>query len=390
MIWKQSLVLVLVVAFVRNEETGCDKGFYFDSKTQCYPCPVNCTSCLSESFCTSCQDGNYGESCLFLCSFNCNNNQCNKSTGLCLYCAEGFFLKNQSCLKCPENCRTCASEVFCYACITGYKGYTCTEVCSNCKPNTECDQDSGYCIEECYDGLSGNNCDQVCASNCTSCRRDNINSCTTCAPDRYGIHCDNTCSSTCLWRTCNDNEGLCTLGCTRGYWGNRCEFSCSRYCISNKCKRTSGQCDYGCAYNYTGSKCLCSQNCNCNEIEECESCKSGYGELCEHSCSNGCINEVCHRETAQCLDGCLSGYSGENCTKIDTGTDTGGGPSPKTTVIVAVLVAIVIIIILTVLVLWKFKIFKMIETACVNIWTTTTAYTCAYGKCSSHPYSNNV
>lgn len=222
---------------------------------------------------------------------------------------------NHSCITCPEHCKRCVSTSECLACIDGYKGIACNEKCSNCAPGTACSQDNGYCLSECKDGFSGTKCDQSCDIKCATCSRDNQQRCIKCQFDRYGIYCNNNCSKSCLDNACDDTNGYCTNGCRPGHWGNVCEHSCSSQCIDKQCNRTDGQCTHGCANSYSGSKCLCPKNCNCDEDGMCKSCKQGFGISCEFDCNDGCVNKECHKESGECVHGCLKGFVGTKCIK---------------------------------------------------------------------------
>ena len=49
-------------------------------------------------------------SCCFIC-FKCEINYCNECTGnTCSKCLDGFYLNNNQCLFCDDNCETCSGS----------------------------------------------------------------------------------------------------------------------------------------------------------------------------------------------------------------------------------------------------------------------------------------
>lgn len=157
----------------------------------------------------------------------------------------------------PENCTAC-NQTYCYECKAGNKGDNCEHSCSNCGPATTCDKVSGYCFDSCRDGLSGFFCNETCDSKCMSCDRHFKQDCISCAFDRYGISCNNICSKGCLRNECHDLDGVCTLGCSAGYWGHYCQEECAN-CKDSICDNTTGQCLNGFADGYNGRNCSTSK-----------------------------------------------------------------------------------------------------------------------------------
>jgi hypothetical protein len=143
----------------------------------------------------------------------------------------------------------------CSLCTSGYHGESCSLECSNCEAGTDCDKYTGYCINSCKEGLSGEHCNMTCFPHCKSCDRLNRNECINCTLDRHGIFCNKTCSSTCLKGMCNDSNGVCTYGCLRGYWGQTCENSCSTNCKNVACTTHNGTCLEGCVDGYYEHNC---------------------------------------------------------------------------------------------------------------------------------------
>lgn len=291
----------------------CETGYY-SKQEGCQLCPSSCSSCTSETFCTSCRKGHFDQSCSTQCSANCSNTQCDNKSDHCINC-ESFPPNKRVCIVCPENCDACESASVCLACNVGFKGETCQQECSNCKPNTRCRKSNGYCFDGCKDGFSGNDCNLPCDKKCKMCDRIARSICIVCADKRYGNTCEDQCSFTCLNESCNPVDGFCTHGCENGYWGNKCEHICSNKCLNNSCDQDNGTCTRGCIAGYMGITCSCPQNCNCNINETCESCNGGFGEVCEQKCKEGCLQSLCSKENGECSKGCKDGYSGMHCIK---------------------------------------------------------------------------
>ncbi len=80
----------------------------------CYPCKSPCSTCTSDTVCTTCISG-----------YTLTNNQCISTS-----CSDGYYKDstNQYCLTCQSPCNTCTSQSLCTSCLPGYQlnGNTCS------------------------------------------------------------------------------------------------------------------------------------------------------------------------------------------------------------------------------------------------------------------------
>lgn len=235
--------------------TQCKKGFYFHTSRQCLKCPLNCSSCTSESWCTECLPTFTGKQCDNRCSEHCIDGKCNIFTrscnrgcnnqkygvgcyrecpkqcllcfawNNCTICKPGFFGRycNQ---KCPVNCFNCSSVENCYTCKEGYFGKRCGKICPSQTVGGPCGNttciDAGICSGGCKTGWYGKYCNMTCSTNgnCVEC--DQISgSCTQCVDGRYGENCSLDCEN-CVQSACN-RDGICMSGCIPGFYGRMCK-----------------------------------------------------------------------------------------------------------------------------------------------------------------------
>ena len=220
--------------FTDKKCNKCEQGFYPISEGCTKQCSDNCddiTSCKEEDgSCSLCKLGFWGNKCTEECSNLCNKNGCNKETGKCVTCIDGYFNDEKNdCIECPKNCSTCHSLVDCITCIDGNYGSACQETCSiHCEGST-CAKD-GKCI---------------------------------CENKYYGPLCDNNCKG-CSENGCNDKDGICNDHyCIDNYYDPRmCNETCSENCENNKCDIFTGEC-ISCSDNKWGPYCnyTCSNDC---------------------------------------------------------------------------------------------------------------------------------
>ena len=221
-------------------------------------------------------------------------------------------------------------------CSEGFFGDVCEHHCSaNCK-TSGCDINDGSC--ECKVGYAGNPCTE-CPSNCNlSGCNDNFH-CHTCIPGFYGDFCYQTCSEHCennwCYRSgrcqcnvgyggnpceecpsnCSDtgcNEQLKCHECDPDFYGDYCNLTCSNNCINGTCNR-DGSCN--CKEGFDGFGC-CPENCKgCNDTTfVCSSCKEGYhGDFCNDRCRDNCKNG-CTQDVGIC-NKCIKGFWGDVCDK---------------------------------------------------------------------------
>ncbi|XP_069128596.1 laminin subunit alpha-like [Argopecten irradians] len=171
-----------VLEICEVEVYDCADGT-FKSGTICDSCSSNCigsTCDINTGECSACIDGFHGSTCDQLCSIGCSTGTCNQATGQC----DG-------------------------ACSSGYYGAGCDSACSDNCLNGECEQYTGTC-GACYDGYYGDTCSLSCSVKCaTLACSQNGGKCSACSAGYYGIQCDTACPSNCLAKTCNQDDGLC-------------------------------------------------------------------------------------------------------------------------------------------------------------------------------------
>lgn len=329
----------------------CPKGYYGD---YCLKCPTTCSNCVSDTFCTECIDGYFGEVCSMKCSERCTDNKCRKPDGSCDACKAGFYGEfccpfrsyGANCsLSCPNHCIQCTSSSVCSACEPGYFGIMCSEPCSDGCKYGECQLETGTCPQcriDFYGSFccpfykTGTNCTVDCPQNCKVC--DSQYLCTGCDIGYYGEVCSKTCSRGCKDDLCDIADGICTRGCkSTKYIGDRCcdpdEYgstcplngTCSQNCL--QCSPQTGLC-VECKSGFFASSCLekcpgvCKdRKCNISNGRCASGCQEGfYGEQCASSCSRLCRSQICDLKTGSCTYGCISGYHfiNETCVKGNT------------------------------------------------------------------------
>ncbi|XP_071104978.1 uncharacterized protein [Haliotis cracherodii] len=247
------------------------------------------------------------------------NNTCDRDNGYCSrgckekqmsgdFCAEVLIdgviqcVPGQYGASCNKHCGThCAPKAWstvghcgrstglCYeGCVAGWFGDHCNNTCSrNCRNNT-CDRDNGYCSRGCKEKqMIGDFCTEV----------QSAQGVTQCVAGHYGASCELPCPPRCAMRResdvrdCDRHTARCNRGCRTGWYGDHCNNTCNNNCIEKNCNRDTGKC-YG-------------------------RCLSGwYGDHCNNTCNNNCIENICNRDTGHCTLGCNGTYTAEFCTKV--------------------------------------------------------------------------
>lgn len=129
------------------------------------------------------------------------------------------------------------------------------------------------------------------------------------------------CPHACLSGVCDDVTGNCVvdwgsgeigatgapqgpvkIGCPVGYYGDVCSQICPAACKNGACDKVTGNCIEGCITGYKGTDC----STDCTE--------GYYGENCVLSCSGNCKNGTCNPKSGVCLGGCRNGFWGSDCT----------------------------------------------------------------------------
>ena len=317
-----------------SKSWGCATGYLYDG-TNCNTCPSGCNGCPNGG----CQSTT-------TCPVNCDT--CTSTTS-CSKCKSGYYPVTGGCDKCFSRCTTCDWYEVCTDCAVGYSlknGYCCPPGCSSCNLSKCWGCNTGYL----YDGTNCNSCPSNCngcpngvcvtstgcPANCDLCTSST--SCSTCKSGYYPVTggCDKCFSrcTTCDWyEVCTDcavgytkiNGYCCPPGCSScnhikcwgcnspyTYDGTNCVLNCPANC--DTCS-TSGQCT-ACKLGYYGSSgsCLkCFSACSaCSSYEVCTSCVSGFTQIGNYCCPQGC--SACSQTACT---GCNSGYSliGNTCTK---------------------------------------------------------------------------
>ncbi|XP_041352247.1 multiple epidermal growth factor-like domains protein 11 isoform X1 [Gigantopelta aegis] len=142
------------------------------------------------------------------CNNNCGGTTCDKQTGSCRCCADGYWGQNCElrCGHCSESscdkhngtcqCQTGWAPPRCILCADFWYGENCNTTC-NCRDRTEiCNKKGGQCTS-CPDGWTGSACDE-------------------CIVGKYGDNCNQTCGN-CKDKQCDRLTGSCLGGCVVGF-----------------------------------------------------------------------------------------------------------------------------------------------------------------------------
>ncbi|XP_041361720.1 multiple epidermal growth factor-like domains protein 10 [Gigantopelta aegis] len=277
----------------------CAEGY---SGTYCTEsCPTSCrsASCQQDGTCSEgCKDGFYGDKCSKTCSTNCFNKRCHQTNGSC---ADG--------------------------CLLGYSGEKCDIKCHGMCLDNSCDSPMGKCKEGCSrPGVYGPFCNYTCNGTCESvhCQRDafgNALCSAECTSGKMGDHCTKDCPVYCQG-PCDQTSGRCLKLCRSGYYGNDCSERCPINCLTDNCLQDNGTCTHGCKPSFYGATCskVCSKNCGksgCHMdpgLTCVDGCVGGWrGNYCEQKCEDNC--SVCDQHSGRC-SGCVEGLYGENCDSL--------------------------------------------------------------------------
>ena len=332
----------------------CESGYFgTDCESNCYEgCNYELSNCdKKDGKCENCIRGYFNDYCNETCNEHCLGGiySCDPKTGKCDKCEELYFgpkceykseiefcikvnMTNGECLECKETyylvnntCRECSNNCTNKKCedITGY--------CESCKElnmfGVECEK---YCSPFCQNNGTNYICDRkegFCKYGCQSGYFEN-DFCTDCREGYYSINegCQNECSDNCENKlNCDPNDGSCNI-CKNGYWGKQCTENCDEICKKKECNHDTGEC-FDCIDGYfkNGTKCqICPINCNtCGEGGKCITCKDGkYGEeKCDLNCSIHCEGNTCDIK-GRC--NCESKYWGDFCDNICKGCSDNG------------------------------------------------------------------
>ena len=220
--------------FTDKKCNKCEQGFYPIDEGCTLQCSENCddiASCKEEDgSCGSCKLGFWGDKCTEECSNLCNKNGCNKETGKCVNCIDGYFLdENNNCTECPKNCTICNSLDDCTHCIDGTYGSACQKMCSiHCEGSTCAKDGKCVCENKYYGPLCENNCIGCSDNGCQD--KDGICKDHYCIDNYYDSRmCNETCSENCENKKCDIFTGEC-ISCADNKWGPYCNYTCSSEC----------------------------------------------------------------------------------------------------------------------------------------------------------------
>ncbi|XP_060559986.1 proprotein convertase subtilisin/kexin type 5-like [Ruditapes philippinarum] len=232
----------------------------------------------------------------------------------CTNCEPSYYLADNNCHPCPDNCLSCTDQTNCTKCKSNKWGTglsQCFQDCSKECLNGECHDDTGYCLN-CEHGKYGLTCQQ----NCSICQNDNC--------DLY--RCVEGCKSGYFeYQTFNDifcrkcpkdckeceNGNVCQI-CNDGFYLNQLYYNGNTYVNCAKCFNEN-ECSNVCFIQ--GCK-LCQLVDNKPRCSDCSEGEIFNGNSCEqiaHKCSQGCSTNC--DSYGICLGNCNDGWAGERCTE---------------------------------------------------------------------------
>ncbi|KAG7476278.1 hypothetical protein MATL_G00081180 [Megalops atlanticus] len=219
----------------------CPHGFFADSRGRCKKCYFLCEMCTGfrSDQCTSCRSGYH---------LTEGNSRCVSS------CGNGYYLHNDVCRKCSENCRKCTSSDHCSECSPGLslQGGVCQLLCES---GTFYSSESRTC--------------EVCHPACATCAGAGEAACTRCAE---GFLLED-------WRcvpSCSERFFPVVLGGQMENTCQRCELSCLS-CVGPGSEHCSG-CVRG--FRLQGGRCTPSAGCKDGEYQD----EFGNCHLCDPTC----------------------------------------------------------------------------------------------------------
>ena len=109
-------------------------SLFNESAGLCQMCDYGCALCENLTYCAVCDEERF---------YARSNNSYN-----CVPCSDGYFILNNTCYACIENCKTCSNDEECEVCIGGYFSnpddnmtcWECQEHCYSCENEFTCVQ----------------------------------------------------------------------------------------------------------------------------------------------------------------------------------------------------------------------------------------------------------
>ncbi|CAD8073425.1 unnamed protein product [Paramecium sonneborni] len=271
----------------------------YEDQNQCLNCPIECSQCLSLTYCLECLNSNKRQ---------LLNGQCN--------CIDGYYpiVSNPQCQLCHQFCKTCYGPTS-NECLTCNNNIISIEqIGSTCR----CQTGSAY--------MDVNKACFPCHSSCLTCFRTTIDGCLTCNSSQNrqlkGLKCrcasgyyesinsctncpntENTSLSQC-YKQCNNNQKIwhtitCSL-CDSGY-----------HIVSGECQPICGDLQIKeyeqCEDSNTGLNDLCF-NCQFQCPSHCLTCDQSTNLPCPDVCGDGIITgiEECEDGNTIQYDGCFN------------------------------------------------------------------------------------
>jgi hypothetical protein len=195
------------------------------------------------------------ERCSFNCHGNCLNTECQDDTGYCIQCKPGFYG-----FQCQHNCSLCENErcdlrICSSGCTTGYYEYKTgiDTMCQNCPTN----------CKHCKDGKTCYICNNgfylykfygnVYCVQCPDCVIQGCNQCQ--------IHNGSLVCADCPEGQIFNGEtcGSHTLLCKGNFYSTNCSLACNPACMvtsgKHTCQHADGYCLNGCKQAFWGNTC---------------------------------------------------------------------------------------------------------------------------------------
>ncbi|ELP84562.1 protein serine/threonine kinase, putative [Entamoeba invadens IP1] len=240
---------------------------------QCTHIIPNCFNGMNDK-CVECEE-EYILNSYLLCENRIDQDHCvGTKYGKCYSCMNGYYLFNESCLKCPFPCNSCYSSTKCLSCGVGY--YLTDNTCkSNDLLKETCEKISitGIGCYKCKEGYFRNGLDcQKCSSSCSTCNQEG--KCLGCNSTNF-MDENKDCLPQSVLSGCAHivDENGCTK-CIEGFYifkTNQCQIcieNCSS-CISEKvclkCKNSFVLSTNNCVPFNTILKCTNAENSKCSQ-----------------------------------------------------------------------------------------------------------------------------